>query len=207
VIIYLHGLNSAGSSGKALILRERLAPIEVASPTYPAHSAGEAVTTLSERLETLLLYAGSAQPRLLVGSSMGGFYGAWLARPLGFQHLVMINPALRPWELLRQVVGWQHNQATDERYYLSPEMVAATRSFARSPMQIGVPVTLLHDKGDELIDYRQAVEAYGEIADIRLFEGGSHAFAHMDEAVEIIRAIYDSLDSSARSSSPADNRR
>ena len=190
MIVYLHGLNSAGSSGKATLLRERLAPIEVISPSYPAQSAGEAVTFLSDRLEALLLSAGPEWPRLLIGSSMGAFYGAWLARPLGFQHLVMINPALRPWELLRQVVGWQHNEAKDEHYYLSAEMVAATRGFARAPVDIGVPVTLLHDKGDELIDYRQAVEAYGEIADIRLFEGGSHAFEHMDEAVEIIQGIY-----------------
>lgn len=193
MIIYLHGLNSAGTSGKAAVLRERLAPIEVFSPTYPAQSAGEAVTFLTERLEAMLLSVGSGWPNLLVGSSMGGFYGAWLARHLGFRHLVLINPALRPWELLRQVVGWQYNEAKNERYYLSVEMVEATQAFARAPKDIGVPVTLLHDKGDELIDYRKVEAEYREMADIHLFEGGSHAFEHMDEAVGIIGDIYRSL--------------
>jgi len=193
LIVYLHGLNSAGSSGKAAVLRQRLASIEVVSPTYPAQSAAQAVASLTEQLSPLLEQGPPAQPRLLVGSSMGGFYGAWLAHRLGFDHLVLINPALRPWELLQQVEGWQYNQAKDERYYLSAEMVAATRAFATDPLEIGLPVTLLHDKEDELIDYRDAVAAYEGIADIRLFEGGSHAFDHMDEAVTIIGGIHSTL--------------
>jgi predicted esterase YcpF (UPF0227 family) len=193
MIIYLHGLNSAGTSGKASILRERLAPVEVVSPTYPAQSAALAVDSLSGQLATLLERGSSASPRLLVGSSMGGFYGAWLARRLGIDHLVMINPALRPWELLQQVVGWQYNEAKGERYYLSAQMVEATHAFAVTASEIGVPVTLLHDKGDELIDYRGAVAAYRDVAHIRLFEGGSHAFDHMDEAVAMIGELHRAL--------------
>ena len=194
MIVYLHGLNSAGSSHKAAVLRERLAPIAVRSPTYPAQTATEAVDSLTRRLTDLIEAQDAGEPRLLVGSSMGGFYGAWLGRRLGFDHLVLINPALRPWELLQQVEGWQYNPAKDERYYLSAEMVAATQTFATEPAHIGLPVTLLHDKGDELIDYREAVAAYDGIADIRLFEGGSHAFEHLDEAVAIIGGIHRSLE-------------
>jgi predicted esterase YcpF (UPF0227 family) len=73
-------------------------------------------------------------------------------------------------------------------------MVVATRAFATEPAEIGLPVTLLHDKGDELIDYRQAVAAYDGFADIRLFEGGSHAFDHMEEAVAIIGGIHRALE-------------
>jgi uncharacterized protein len=193
MIVYLHGLNSAGSSHKAAVLREQLASIDVFSPTYPAQAAAQALTSLTAQLGELLETSATDTPRVLVGSSMGGFYGAWLAHRLGFDHLVMINPALRPWELLQQVEGWQYNEAKDERYYLSAEMVAATGAFATTPSEIGLPVTLLHDKGDELIDYRQAVAAYDGFADIHLFEGGSHAFEHMDEAVTIIAGIHRSL--------------
>jgi predicted esterase YcpF (UPF0227 family) len=189
MIIYLHGLNSAGSSAKAAVLRQALAPIEVISPSYPAQSAEEAVATLLEAFGSL----PDEGPRLLVGSSMGGFYGAWLASRVGADHLVMINPALKPWTLLQQVVGWQYNQARDERYFLSVQMVAATQAYASEPSRVGVPVTLLHDKGDELIDYRQAVADYDGIADIHLFEGGSHAFDHMEEAVAIVGGIHRSL--------------
>ncbi|PVV09579.1 MAG: hypothetical protein B6D77_10005 [gamma proteobacterium symbiont of Ctena orbiculata] len=191
MIIYLHGLNSAGSSGKAAVLRESLPELKVITPTYPAHTAAKAVATLTHSLQPLLQEERNAdEPRVIVGSSMGGFYGAWLAQRLGIHHLVMINPALRPWELLLQVVGWQYNQAQDERYYLSSEMVAATRGFAVEPSANGVPTTLLLDKGDELIDYRIAEGIYRGIGDIHCFEGGSHTFDHMVEAVGIVAEIH-----------------
>jgi hypothetical protein len=194
VIIYLHGLNSAGSSGKASVMRESLPDIRVVSPTYPAHTAAKAVETLTRILSPLVEDGRNAQqPLVLVGSSMGGFYGAWLAESLRLDRLVMINPALRPWELLLQVVGWQFNQALDERYYLSPEMVAATREFAVEPSPGGVATTLLLDKGDELIDFRIAEQAYRGIGDVRCFEGGSHTFDHMAEAVAIIAGIHQRL--------------
>lgn len=200
MIVYLHGLNSAGSSGKAAVLRASLPELQIISPTYPAHTAAKAVERLTDSLLPLLEEDRHAdEPRLMVGSSMGGFYGAWLARRLHFHHLVMINPALVPWELLLQVVGWQYNQAQDERYYLSPEMVAATREYAVEPGPDGVPTTLLLDKGDELIDYRIAEGRYRGIGDIHCFEGGSHTFEHMEEAVGIIAGIHRSLEDSKKS--------
>lgn len=195
VIIYLHGLNSAGSSGKAAVLSASLPGIQVISPTYPAHTAAKAVETLTQTLRLLMEDENSAdEPSVMVGSSMGGFYGAWLAQRLQIHHLVMINPALQPWELLRQVIGWQYNQALDERYYLSSEMVADTRRYAVEPSPEGVPTTLLLDKGDELIDYRIAEGIYQGIGDIHCFEGGSHTFDHMEEAVAIIAGIHRSLE-------------
>jgi predicted esterase YcpF (UPF0227 family) len=73
-------------------------------------------------------------------------------------------------------------------------MVAATRAYATEPSEIGVPVTLLHDKADELIDYREAAADYEGIADIHLYEGGSHTFEHMDDAVLIVGGIHKKLE-------------
>ena len=194
MIVYLHGLNSAGSSGKAAYIRQSLPHIEVFSPTYPAHSAALAVSSLTRELETLFAARGESEaPRILVGSSMGGFYGAWLADRLGFHHLVMINPALQPWRLLKQVVGWQFNEALDEGYFLSSRMVAATSEFATDPQSLKLPVTILLDRGDELIDYRIAESLYAGSAEIVCFEGGSHGFEHMDEAVRLIELRHNLL--------------
>jgi hypothetical protein len=194
MILYLHGLNSAGSSQKAAVLREGLAPIPVLSPTYPAHLAGEAVAVLSRELMVRVEEKKHARlPLVLVGSSMGGFYGQYLSRRFAVDHLVMINPALRPWELLRQVEGWQYNAALDEHYYLSESMVEATRPFGLKVVNDGVPTTLLLDQGDELIDWRIAASIYSEAAHIHAFPGGDHAFAHMSEAVTIIRRIHQAL--------------
>ncbi|MCG8054209.1 MAG: alpha/beta fold hydrolase [Candidatus Thiodiazotropha endolucinida] len=194
MIVYLHGLNSAGSSGKAAFLRQALPGIDVISPTYPAHSADLAVARLSDQLNRLLTERGRPdEPRLLVGSSMGGFYGAWLAERLGFHHLLMINPALQPWQLLKQVVGWQLNEALNQGYFLSSRMVSDTRRYHTPVEVLAVPTTVLVDKGDELIDYRLAQEVYGDRVTMHCFEGGSHTFEHMQEAAAIIEQIHQSV--------------
>jgi predicted esterase YcpF (UPF0227 family) len=191
MILYLHGLSSTGNSGKAAVLRERLVSIPVLSPTYPAHQPAQAVEQLSRELETYTLEAArDNQPLLLVGSSMGGFYGQYLARQFPLDHLVMINPVLMPWELLKQVIGWQYNETLNERYYLSEEMVAATRRFTIDDVADGVPTTLLLDQGDELIDWRIAASIYAGSGDIHRYPGGSHSFEHMDEAVRLIHSLH-----------------
>ncbi len=191
MLVYLHGLNSAGTSHKAAILRERLVPIPLACPTYPAHRPARAVRHLSSELGKWAVEAARLeQPLVLVGSSMGGFYGQYLARRFPVDHLVMINPALRPWELLQQAVGWQYNQALEEHYYLTAEMVAETRHYAVDQVADGLPTSLLLDKGDQLIDWRIAAACYHASGALYCFEGGSHAFEHLDEAVEILARIH-----------------
>lgn len=193
MIIYLHGLNSASTSVKAGLFRHGLAPIAVRSPTYPAHQPQQAVMRLSGMLTALLAEPMlPKQPLILVGSSMGGFYGQYLARRFPVDHLFMINPALRPWELLQQVVGWQHNQALDRRYFLSRQMVADTRLFAIEE-NCDVPTTLLLDQGDELIDWNIAASIYGDCADVHAFPGGNHGFEHMPEAIAMIARTHQQL--------------
>jgi hypothetical protein len=196
MIVYLHGLSSAGSSHKATVLRQRLAPIPLYSPTYPAHLAQQAVLVLSREFSMYTAEAAEfEQPLVVVGSSLGGFYGQYLARCFNIDHLVMINPTLRPWELLKQVVGWHYNEPLEQRYFLTAEMVEATRPFAVEPVCDGVPTTLLLDQGDELIDWQIAAAIYRDCGDLRCFEGGNHAFEHLDEAVEILTRIYRGLQS------------
>jgi len=106
---------------------------------------------------------------------------------------VLINPALRPWELLPEHAGEQYNPATGERYHLSAADILETRQFEIETVAGGLPTTLFLDRGDEVIDYRIAEAIYRGIGELRLFDGGSHAFDHMTEAVARIRLLYESL--------------
>jgi len=187
MILYLHGLNSAGTAGKAVMLRDALAPIPVISPTYPAHRPKQAVAELSELIKKLI----QEDPRLMiVGSSMGGFYGQYLARQFSVCHLMMINPALNPWDLLPAAVGEQRNYITNECYLLTAEDVEQTRCFGVDVVNDGLLTTLFLDKGDDDIDYRIAADMYRDVGAVFAFEGGDHRFQHMDAAIEIIRDAY-----------------
>lgn len=184
VILYLHGLNSAGTAGKPATLRESLAPIPVVSPTYPAHRPKQAVTELSQLIQELI----KKEPKLvIIGSSVGGFYGQYLARQFPVIRLIMINPALKPWELLVQREGMHQNFVTGERYLLTAEDIQQTRQYAIDSVDDGVPTTLFLDKGDETIDYRVAADLYRDSGEVLIFEGGNHRFQHMKEAITHIK--------------------
>ncbi len=184
IILYLHGLSSAGTAGKAITLRESLAPIPVISPTYPAHRPQQAVAQLSQRVEELI----KKEPGLvIIGSSIGGFYGQYLAQQFPVTHLIMINPALKPWELLAQLEGEHQNFVTGERYLLTAENIQQTRQYAIRALNNGVPTTLFLDKGDETIDYQVAADLYHGSGEVLIFEGGDHRFQHMKEAIAHIK--------------------
>jgi predicted esterase YcpF (UPF0227 family) len=182
MIVYLHGLNSSSRSAKAALIRERLAPVPVAAPDYPAHRPDRAVAVLCDVFATL-----EGGPPVVVGSSMGGFYGQYLARRFAFRHLYLINPALRPWELLGDYLGATMTTANGESYRVGESLIRETRRFAVEDPCDGVPTTVFLDRGDEVIDYRIAESIYRGCGRVTLFAGGDHAFQHMDRVIEELR--------------------
>jgi predicted esterase YcpF (UPF0227 family) len=159
MLIYLHGLNSSGQSYKGGVLRERLAPIAVLSPSYPAHRPHTAVAVLTGVFRELV----GKRPPLVVGSSMGGFYGQYLARQFAFAHLFLINPALTPWDLLREYEGTTQSTARGKTYRIDRAMIESTRKYEVADPCDGVPTTLFMDRGDD------------------------HGFQHLDAAIAVIQ--------------------
>lgn len=194
MILYLHGLNSSGSSRKASRLRAALAPIQVLAPSYPAHRPRAAVEILNHWLQVLQREQGIAEPRLWIGSSMGGFYARYLASTFPPGHLVLINPALRPWELLGPYRGERMVSASGEGYRVDDALIEGSHTYCVAEDGAPPPTTLFLDEGDELIDWRIAAEVYRDRGRLFIFPGGDHAFAHLGEAIPIIRETYLALE-------------
>lgn len=187
MILYLHGLNSAGTAGKAIILQHAFEPLPVLCPTYPAYSPHQAI----EQLTQLMSEVSHPEQMIIVGSSMGGFYGQYLARQFPIKRLMMINPALHPWQLLKDAVGPQQNFVTGERYQLTHELVEATHQYGIENVNDGMATTLFLDRDDETIDYKIAADIYSDAGELCIFDGGDHRFQHMKEAIEVIRGYID----------------
>ncbi|NEX21570.1 hypothetical protein G3480_14835 [Thiorhodococcus mannitoliphagus] len=168
MLIYLHGLYSSSRSLKGALLRTRLAPLEVRAVDYPAHQPDAAVECLMDYFAGL----GDTNPAV-VGSSMGGFYGQYIARHFALSHLFMINPALTPWTLT--------NVGLDEA------TIQKTRAYGIDQPCDGIATTLFLNTGDEVIDYRIAERIYSDCGRLFIWQGGDHAFQHMDAAIEVIR--------------------
>jgi len=187
MLVYLHGLNSSGRSHKAGVLRRALAPRPVLAPDYPAHRPAEAVAALLAWVHRLPTPPAGDPGLVLVGSSMGGFYGQYLARRLPVAHLYLINPALTPWNLFLPYLGETMTTAQGETYIIDAELIAATRPFGLADPCDGVPTSLFMDAGDEVIDPAIAGRLYRDCGDVHIFPGGDHAFQHMDASVASIR--------------------
>jgi uncharacterized protein len=192
MIVYLHGFNSGGSSGKATWLRQRLSNITVLSPTYPAHIADEAPRFLREYIARTRHEHPQDKRLLLVGSSLGGFWSRYLAPELG-AGMVLINPAMQPETDLMDVVGPNKNEATGEEYILTEEQVKVLARYHVPTCDPDVPTLVLLDEGDDVLDYRAAHAFYRDCGRVIVYPGGSHRFNHLSEALPKIRRLYDRL--------------
>ncbi len=183
MLIYIHGFNSSARSFKAGLLRERMAQLGLAADfACPelAHRPRQAIA----QLETLIVASPHA-PVSLIGSSLGGFYATWLAEKYGLK-TVLINPAVRPYELLCDYLGLQKNLYTGAEYELTEQHLAEMRELEVATIT-PERYLLMVQAGDEVLDYRQAVAKYRG-AKQNVVEGGDHGFSnfadYLDTALE-----------------------
>ena len=175
-ILYLHGFNSSPQSAKAQGFKQWLSvthpDIELLVPQLPPYP--QQTAQLIEKL-----VKDNANDKLgLIGSSLGGYLAIWLSQRF---HLpaVVVNPAVRPFDLLQDFLGDNENPYTHQKYRLAPhhmdELLALRIPTITSPDLIW----LLQQTGDEILDYRQAVSYLGACKQT-VEQGGNHAFVNFE---------------------------
>lgn len=182
MLIYVHGFNSSAQSYKAGLLRERMAGMALADcylcPELP-HRPAQAIELLRRLLE-----GRDPQSVTLVGSSLGGYYATWLVEHLGVQ-AVLVNPAVRPYELLAGALGPQKNLYTGETYELTPQHIDELRALEVATVTPS-RYLLITATGDEVLDYREGVRRYAG-CEQRVIAGSDHGFrefsAHLDAVI------------------------
>ena len=184
MIVYIHGFNSSPQSSKARLLHNRLAALgrvaEFVAPALPVSPHAAA---------SLLRGIVSDYPAAsLIGSSLGGFYATWLAERLALR-AVLVNPAVRPYELLDGHIGPQKNYHTGEEYDFTMRHVAELRALeveAITPERY----LLLVGTADEVLDYRDAVARYRGCRQI-VVSGGNHSLDNFGDYLDAVIAFFD----------------
>ena len=109
-----------------------------------------------------------------VGSSLGGFYATHLAEKFG-AHAVLINPAIHPHLALEPWLGTQTNLHTNAPFEVASSHFAELAAIKVARITRPDRYFLLVETGDEVLDFREAVEYYGGgFQYVR--GGGEHAF-------------------------------
>lgn len=180
-LIYLHGFNSSPESYKAKVLyaymEQRDMLDQLIIPVIPPVPA-EAMTMLMALFEDNQKNTNVA----VAGSSLGGFYSTCLAKHFGCK-AALINPAVRPDVLLKKYLGENTNYNTAETWVLDESHIEQLRKMDIETITHPERYLLMLQKGDETLDYRQALEKYKKCPLI-LEEGGDHSFVGFENHIE-----------------------
>lgn len=185
MLIYVHGFNSSALSYKAGLLREHMAHLGLADQ-YACPELSHRPAQAIAQLQALLAPHG-AHSVTLVGSSLGGFYSTWLVENLGVR-AVLVNPAVRPHELLVPAIGPQKNLYTHQAYEFTTEHLDELRALEVERIT-AERYLLITATGDEVLDYRDAVTRYAGCEQI-IVNGSDHGFREFAGYIDPVIAFW-----------------
>src|SRR5690606_13602649 len=99
--------------------------------------------------------------------------------------LVLINPAVRPFEMLLDYLGENENIYSGEKYSFTEQHIRILQQLDVNPVTRPERYLLLPQTADEVLDFRQGVEKYAgcrQTVDV----GGSHGFDQFERHVKTI---------------------
>ncbi|NCP63373.1 MAG: esterase YqiA [Paraglaciecola sp.] len=172
VVVYLHGFLSSPQSLKAqqtlAYAQQHWPQIQLEIPALCNHP--QAAIDMIESL--LRQFVG--RPVHFIGSSMGGYFSTYFTQRQGGK-AVLINPAVKPYELLADYLGDHLNPYTGENFSLDQrhveELLCLDTPLIEQPQRYWV----LLQRGDETLDYRLAETKYHG-AKFTIEDDGDHSF-------------------------------
>lgn len=186
LFIYVHGFNSSPQSMKAKVflqaMHDRGRAEQVLIPEL-SHWPAEAMQGLREMVEE-----HTERNIILLGSSLGGFYSTWLTEHYSHVRTVLINPAVRPFELLPQYLGKNVNLYTGAEYELTPTHMQQLLELNCAEIRRPDAYLLLTQTADETLDYREGVEKFA-LSEKFIQPGGSHGFEQFEQLIPAIIAF------------------
>jgi predicted esterase YcpF (UPF0227 family) len=178
MLIYIHGFGSSGKSGKAMLLRKHLLEGVIAPSLPPIPDL--AVDTLEQIVSCI---QQCEAPFFFAGSSLGGYYAAYLADKYDTK-AVLINPSVKPYRTLAAHIGLNHSYYDFSDYEFTQKHIDTLRKYdVKNPDPSRY--LLLLQTGDEVLDYREAVQKF-QGAHIDIEEGGSHGYEDFARKIPLI---------------------
>ena len=183
-ILYLHGFQSSALSIKG---QQLLAYCQM-NTQHTVHLPDLNMSPL-DVMKTLSTKIDSLDDVVLIGSSLGGFYATQLVAKYGVP-AVLINPAMRPWHLFRQLFGAdQLPYAVTSQWSLDEMQLDQLEAIAVPCVQEADKVLVLLQQGDEVLDYREAERYYSTASHRSLIMTemhGNHAMENFADKIPMM---------------------
>jgi uncharacterized protein len=168
MILYIHGFGSSAQGTKA---REFGTYFKSRGEKFIAPSLSHIPDLAISTLESIIEVC--EEEIKIIGSSLGGFYALYLSQKYNLK-AILINPAVHADLTLKRAIGHGVSYYDNSMYEWNDLHVSSlSRYKVKNPDQNRI--MLLLQKGDDLLDFREAVaflsEAYHYVE-----EGGTHNF-------------------------------
>jgi predicted esterase YcpF (UPF0227 family) len=174
--VYLHGFLSSPKSKKAQELIQYFADHHMQNqlcvPTL-SFEPSVAIQQAQNAINKLKQQEGIDQV-FVMGSSLGGFYATYLAQQENIK-AVLINPAVRPYELFDKYLGPNEHFYDGKTYILELKHIEQLQAINIERLNRPNGKLLLLQTGDETLDYRLAVEKYSDCPSV-IEPGGNHSY-------------------------------
>ncbi len=179
MILNIHGFRSNGLSNKSKVVRDEFG-LEAISPTFS--NIPDLAFDTAEQLIKLFLSEGKKVG--LIGSSMGGYMSIYLAQKYDLK-AVLINPSIFPYRFDR-FTGLVTSSYDNSRFECTKTHLEDLKKYDVKTIKNPQNFLLLLQKGDELLDYKQAEDKFRD-SNLIIEEGGSHRFDGFESKIEIIK--------------------
>lgn len=187
-LIYLHGFNSSPDSHKAQFLK-----VFFENSTYScryiiprlSYSPAEVESEVSAIIEQQLALG----PVGLIGSSLGGYYAIYFAEKYGLK-AALINPAVKPYELLADYLGENQNLYSGEQYTLTAKHMDELLALDVDPVSNPKRLFLLSQTADQTLNYQEALLKLDD-SPAWVQSGGSHEYSDFEVVIPAIMSFLD----------------
>ena len=172
VVIYLHGFLSSPQSLKAAqsleYVRAHHPDLTIEIPQL-ANYPNDALAIIEQ-----LVAEHKGKKLRFIGSSLGGFLSTFMVEKYSGK-AVLINPAVRPFELLVDFLGEHINPNTQQPFLLEKKHIDELRQLDTPTLSSTSDYWVLLQTADETLDYRQAETKYQDYK-LSIEQGGDHSF-------------------------------
>jgi uncharacterized protein len=187
MIIYLHGFRSAPASLKAQALGRHMQARGLGDKFWCEQLPVSPAAAVALIESAIAANAAGPTPPTLVGSSLGGFYATVLAERHGLRAAV-VNPAVVAPLSLEPYLGPQSNLYTGETFVFTHGHIDELRALQVPAISQPERYWLLAETGDEVLDYRHAVDYYAG-ARQTILSGGDHGFSRWTDYLDDVIAF------------------
>lgn len=182
-VLYLHGFASSSLSIKAQLTKQYF---QQHWPNQP-FAALDLPYEPQQALQLIEHTLAGQKPAAIIGSSLGGFLATCIAERYQCR-ACLINPAVAPHRVLSAHLGRYFHPVLQQYYDVTEQQISILQQLMPTQLLAPENYLVLLQSGDEVLDYRLAVDYYHG-AHISVIDGGDHSFVGYEHSLHTIASF------------------